>query len=218
MVPFDRSSQKRMKEQIKKLTTDKQVNEVLYKTIESVYGQREQQVGEPVMREIEKFVMLSTIDKLWIDHLDAIDDLRDGIGLRGYAQRDPLVEYKAEAFNSFEKLMGSIDYEIARKVFRVQVSRQQPPPPPQGEEVKPPEPRPETVEPKSVTPPTKTRLAGEASDFSKAFAGAGQNIKPTGNVPAGKPAGQKTKKIGRNDPCWCGSGKKWKKCHYPEKG
>ena len=227
MVPFDPASQKRMKEQIKKLTTDKQINEILYKTIESVYIQREKQVGESVMQEIEKFVMLSTIDKLWIDHLDAIDDLRDGIGLRGYAQRDPLVEYKAEAFNSFEKLMGSIDYEVARKIFRVQVNRQQTPPPPsQGEEVKPPEPRPETVEPQKQTAPQPAGPgpAGETSAFAKAFAGAGQNIKPAGFNPAGKLSGGKVKKIGRNDPCWCGkvndNGKpvKWKKCHYPDKG
>ena len=73
------------------------------------------------MREVERWVMLSVVDNLWMDHLDAIDDLREGIGLRGYGQRDPLVEYKNEAFKMFEKLIAAIDSEIARRIFRVSV-------------------------------------------------------------------------------------------------
>ena len=205
IVPFDPSSQKRMRDQVKNLKTQKEVNDLLYKAVESAYAQREKQVGEPLMREMERFVMLNTIDKLWIDHLDAIDDLRDGIGLRAHAQRDPLVEYKAEAFNSFERLMGSIDHEVARKIFRVQVTRQPQAQAPVGEEVKPKEPRPETVEP------------GEKNSFAKAFAGAGQG-QSSGSNPPQATASRRARKIGRNDPCWCGSKKKWKKCHYPDKG
>ncbi|MEA3355241.1 MAG: preprotein translocase subunit SecA [Patescibacteria group bacterium] len=196
IVPFDPRSQKRLKEQVKKLSTDKEISNLLFKTIEGVYKQRESQTGEGLMREMEKFVMLSTIDNLWINHLDAIDDLREGIGLRGYAQRDPLVEYKAEAFSSFEQLMGTIDYEIARRIFRVQITQRT---------------QPQAREIKEEAPAMQ---ADKKSAFAKAFAGAGQSPGPAKTVFAGK----KRKKIGRNDPCWCGSGKKWKKCCYPNKG
>jgi preprotein translocase subunit SecA len=122
------------------------------------------------MREIEKFVWLQTIDRLWIDHLDAMDDLREGVSLRGYGQQDPLVEYKKEAFESFERLINTIEAEVVRRVFRVQVGRQ-------------PEPVRRPMDVVSERP-----------------------------VVAGK------KKIGRNDPCPCGSGKKYKKCCYPKFG
>lgn len=213
VVPFDPMSQKRMKDQVKNLKTQKEVNDLLYKAVESAYVQREKQIGDQLMREIERFVMLNTIDRLWIEHLDAIDDLRDGIGLRAHAQRDPLVEYKAEAFTSFEKLIGNIDYEIARKIFRVQIAKQPQPQAPVGEEIKPEEPRPE---------PSRSNLEGKKSAFAKAFAGAGQTTGSARTDSAGNPpqtnVSGRARKIGRNDPCWCKSGKKWKKCHYPDKG
>ena len=126
--------------------------------------------GSHILHQIENFVALSTYDELWMDHLDAIDDLRDGIRLRGYAQKDPLVEYKQEAYNMFESLLNRINNQIARKLFRVQPAL-------------PPHPAP---------------------------------IIPTGFNPVGT-VGRK-KKIGRNDPCWCKSGKKYKDCHYPDPG
>jgi len=170
---------------------------------------------------MERFVMLNTIDKLWIDHLDAIDDLRDGIGLRAHAQRDPLIEYKGEAFNSFQKLMDSIDYEITRKIFRVQITQRPPQAQPlEGEEVKPEEPQPQATKKieKQPSEPARTDLAGEKSDFSKAFASAGQNTTAPSRINPEGATSEKREKIGRNDPCWCGSKKKWKKCHYPNKG
>jgi len=211
MVPFDPGSQKRIKAQLEKFETDKEINNFLYKTIESTYEQREKQMGEPLMREMERFVMLSTIDNLWINHLDAIDDLREGIGLRGYAQRDPLVEYKAEAFNMFEKLVGAIDYEVARRIFRIQIAQRPQPQQPQGEEIKP-----EVETPKADDKQEVKQPGGDVSAFAKAFAKAGSSTAPTTTKTT--PQAGKKKKIGRNDPCWCGSGKKWKKCHYPEKG
>jgi preprotein translocase subunit SecA len=211
MVPFDPGSQKRIKAQLEKFETDKEISNFLYKTIESTYEQREKQMGEPLMREMERFVMLSTIDNLWINHLDAIDDLREGIGLRGYAQRDPLVEYKAEAFNMFEKLVGTIDYEVARRIFRIQIAQRPQPQQPQGEEIKP-----EVETPKAEDKQEVKQPGGDVSAFAKAFAKAGSSTAPTTTKTA--PQAGKKKKIGRNDPCWCGSGKKWKKCHYPEKG
>ncbi|MEK7127545.1 MAG: preprotein translocase subunit SecA [Patescibacteria group bacterium] len=161
IIPFDEASQKRMAEQ--------EID--LKKVAHEVYNGREKQLTESVMRDVEKFVMLSVIDNMWMDHLDSIDDLREGIGLRGYAQRDPLTEYKAEAFNMFENLMAAIDEEIVHRIFKVQVNV--------------PQQQPKTVinlEPRTQNPITPAATRG---------------------------------KPGRNDPCWCGSGKKYKRCHYP---
>ncbi len=190
VVPFDPGSQKRILKQLEPVQETEKVKEMLAEIVTKTYEQKEKQVGQDLMRQVEKLVMLNTIDKLWIDHLDATDDLREGIGLRGYGQRDPLVEYKAEAFNMFERLIQTIDFEVARRIFRVQIMEQpRPQTQPLAEEVKPEAP---------------------TGDFAKAFAGAGS--RPAGS----EPAGTKRRKIGRNDPCWCGSGKKWKKCHYPQ--
>ena len=209
IIPFDPSSQKRMREQISRFQTEKEINDLLYKSVDSAYSQREKQVTSKLMREIERFVMLNTIDNLWIDHLDSIDDLREGIGLRGYAQRDPLVEYKAEAFNMFEKLIGTIDYEVARKIFRVNIGQRPQPQVPQGEEIKPEAPEPEKTDKPSPT----TKPQGDVSAFAKAFSKAGSGS--TTSTPSQQT--KKAKKIGRNDPCWCRSEKKWKKCHYPKR-
>ncbi|MGB9707039.1 MAG: preprotein translocase subunit SecA, partial [Microgenomates group bacterium] len=123
ILPLDSASQGRLKAQVADLKSPDKISELLRKLIFDAYEMREKQVGGEVMREIEKFVYLQAIDRLWIDHLDAMDDLREGVGLRGYAQQDPLVEYKKEAFTSFERLLGAIDEEVIRRIFRVQVSQ-----------------------------------------------------------------------------------------------
>jgi preprotein translocase subunit SecA len=217
IVPFDPGSRQRMKTQLEKFQTDKEVNEFLFKTIDGIYQQRESQVGEGLMREMERFVMLTTIDHLWIDHLDAIDDLREGIGLRGYAQRDPLVEYKAEAFSMFEKLVGTIDYEIARKIFRIQIGQRPQPQVPVGQEVHPETEKPVSADGPPGPPPEASKQPAASGAFAKAFGGAGSQSSPPASGSTGGSV-RRGKKIGRNDPCWCGSGKKWKKCHYPARG
>lgn len=203
IIPFDPASQKRLLTKLQNLTAEEELTPAIRDIFHQTYEQREKQVGPEVMRQMEKFVLLSTIDRLWINHLDAIDDLREGIGLRGYAQRDPLVEYKAEAFTMFEKLVNSINSEVARKIFRVQIVQAPAPPPAQA--IKPETPQPQTV---SETPPT--------SSFAAAFAKAGSGTLKNANT------SEVARKLGRNDPCWCGKvdagGKpvKWKKCHYPQ--
>ena len=87
----------------------------------ALYDQREQEFTPPVMRQIEKIVMLQTLDSLWKDHLLAMDHLKEGIGLRGYAQQNPLVEYQKEGFTMFEALMGVMQKDVVEKVFSVQV-------------------------------------------------------------------------------------------------
>lgn len=125
IAPLDSSSQQ---EVIKKLTstTPEEVKKFLTELLQTIYQAKEQSVGEEMMRQVERFVTLNVIDTLWLEHLETMDDLRQGVGLRGYGQRDPLVEYKREGFNLFERLMANIDYEVARRVLRVSVEVNQP--------------------------------------------------------------------------------------------
>jgi len=136
------------------------------------------------MREIERFVWLRSIDRLWIDHLDAMDNLREGVGLRGYGQQDPLVEYKKEAYASFEKLMGIIDEEVIKRFFRVQIAQK-------------------------PTMPQNIQTNIDTQD-NMGLKNKGTQSLPNRAVSKHKP--------GRNDPCPCGSGKKYKKCCYPKYG
>jgi preprotein translocase subunit SecA len=153
--------------------------ELIYKTFISTYDAKEQRISSEMMRIAEKALFLRAIDMLWIDHLDAMTHLREGIGLRGYGQKDPLVEYKNESFLMFKTLLAAIDAEIMNLIFKVEITPQLP-----GEQ--------------------ETRLTQAAK-------------KATPQANEAKNRAQKTvvnkEKIGRNDPCWCGSGKKYKKCH-----
>src|SRR6202034_4922762 len=99
--------------------------EIAIDGVKQLYDQREAEFTEPVMRQIEKIVMLQTLDSLWKDHLLAMDHLKEGIGLRGYAQVNPLVEYQKEGFTMFEALMAVMQQDVVEKVFSVQVQRQQ---------------------------------------------------------------------------------------------
>ena len=199
IIPFDTVSQKRLQKELERLADKEKIVTHLQVIVSKAYESREKQLGAQIMREIERFVTLTTIDRLWMDHLDAIDDLREGIGLRGYAQRDPLVEYKQEAFVLFEQLMNNIDYEINRRIFRIQVGipkekeRQMPTNIVLGRQ-----------DIAADLAPQKTEGVSHSSSQQS-----GSNVKQS---PV-KPVVSGRKKIGRNDPCWCGSGKKWKKCH-----
>jgi preprotein translocase subunit SecA len=142
-------------------------------------------IGPEPMRELSKVLILQGIDRYWMEHLDNMQDLREGISLRNLAQRDPLVEYKNEGFRLFDRMMGSIDENTVNRFFKVRVVRQQVPSTPiqtEKEEVK------------SLT-----------------------DNRP-GSVSKQVTVKRSSVKIGRNDPCPCGSGKKYKKCHYPQFG
>lgn len=182
ILPLDSNSQERLKSQLKEIKDQEKVKEILGKLMMNAYQSREEQVGSETMRQIERFVFLRTIDRLWIDHLDAMDDLREGVGLRGYGQKDPLVEYKKEAFTSFERLLGSVDHDVVRQIFRVQIGQPRPTPQPIQTNI-------DTTDKIGLTP-----------------------------EPQAKRVVARKKKVGRNDPCPCGSGKKYKKCHYPQYG
>jgi preprotein translocase subunit SecA len=121
IIPFDDTSRENIGNQLRELSDSDKVKDALRELTDKVYVSREQSVTSDVMRQMERFVVLNVIDVLWTEHLDAMDDLRSGVGLRGYGQRDPLVEYKGEAFSFFERLVSGIDYEVARRIFRVTI-------------------------------------------------------------------------------------------------
>jgi preprotein translocase subunit SecA len=158
------------------------------------YGQKEQELGMENMRRVERMIILQTIDSLWMNHLDEIDYLRQGIGLRGYGQRDPLIEYKREAFNLFSGLMDSIRGTIVNTIFRISMA-------------------PVNAEAQTAVPAANLQLKG-ASDEVEQF-GAAKEMQAFGSEEKSetkqRPIVNKDV-IGRNDPCPCGSGKKYKKC------
>lgn len=192
IVPFDDGSQKRLLDEIKKFNNNDAITNFLKSVVSDIYEKREEQVGEEVMRQMERYAYLTSIDRLWMDHLDAMDDLREGVGLRGYGQRDPLVEYKQEAYGMFERLMAEIDSEVVGRVFRVQV----------------------------VTPQPMPRVQAniDTSDMMGLISNEELGRPPTPTPSADSQLSVSNNKVGRNDPCPCGSGKKYKKCHYPQYG
>ncbi len=159
--------------------------ETLMSAAKKAYAEIEEKVGDPVrMGEVEKAILLQSIDMHWVDHLEAIDYLRRGIGLQGYGQRDPLVEYKKEAYRLFNSLMSTIDHTVAQTIFRVQVTIE--------ESNKP--------EPRSLSSSSGLQLTGPSKEGD-------EKVK---DDPITDP---RFKDVGRNDLCPCGSGKKFKKCH-----
>ena len=201
IVPFDDESRKRIESNIQKQGSHNQIREFMLKVIDDVHEVREKQVGDTAMRQIEKYAYLGAIDHMWIEHIDRIDDLREGINLRAYGQRDPLVEFKNEAYELFEGLLGRIDDELSKRVFRLFVAApQQEIPLEQARE--------------NVDRSDMMGLAGGADVTAAAGEPAFERVAP---VTSHQPPITKHK-LGRNNPCWCGSGKKWKKCHYPQMG
>jgi len=177
IVSVNNDLENRLKEIIDSDKSDEEARssatDLIFQTISAVYNKHEEEIGYAVMRQIEKMVILRSIDMLWMEHLDSMESLREGIGLRGYGQRDPLVEYKKESYRMFQELLGAIQENVVNNIFKIQVVRK----------VKSP------MENKNI------RSSG------------GSEVSNTQNLPEAK-----AKKVGRNDPCPCRSGKKYKKC------
>jgi len=155
--------------------------------VDQSYEAREKELGPEISRAIERWVLLRTIDTHWIEHLTAMEELREGIYLRGYGQQDPLVAYKREAHDFFEQMRSRIASGVAQTVMRVSVRTAE-----QAEQAQPGQ----TTTTNGSGPTTTTR-----TDLR------------TSREPPAPAARSANEKIGRNDPCWCGSGKKFKKCH-----
>jgi preprotein translocase subunit SecA len=196
IIPFDDASLRRIRTQIGGLETVDEIEKFLQTVLDDVYNKREKDLTPGVMRDVEKFAYLGSIDHLWMDHIDHIDDLREGVTLRAYGQRDPLIEFKNEAYSLFEKLVGKINVELSRRIFRIGVAM------PQSE-------IPLNLARENRDRSDATGLSGDAASTARAgtpaFSSATSQQSPT-----------TSNKLGRNDPCWCGSGKKWKHCHYPK--
>ena len=156
-----------------------ELNEYLQKLAVDYYEQREESITPGIMRELENLVMLKVVDSHWMQHLDAMDMLREGVGLRAYGQRDPLVEYKLEAYDMFQAMIDAIQDDVVRYMYRVNVVTQ---------------------------PKVEDRLQNATVN----------NPSGDSEADAKKPV-VKGEEIGRNDPCPCGSGKKYKNCCGSEK-
>ncbi len=193
-----------------------ELKDKLRSAVRETYEAKEKSVGPEVLRDFEKFVMLQTVDTLWKDHLLGLDHLKEGIGLRGYGQRDPLVEYKKESFQLFEAMKEGIEEQILQYLFRFEV-QQAPVERASRQEVAVEVPAGEAATAASVGSSSSRRAAAElekkARHKEKDLNYQGTYDPTSGGdfeVSTVKAAGPK---VGRNDPCPCGSGKKYKKCH-----
>ncbi|MFZ1985081.1 MAG: SEC-C metal-binding domain-containing protein, partial [Desulfatitalea sp.] len=158
--------------------TQEGLSQELYEQTLAVHQEREQMFGAETMRHLERVIMLQTVDNLWKDHLLSMDHLKEGIGLRGYAQQNPLLVYKKEGFEMFQDLIERIKTETLTILFRVQLAQ-----------------------------PDSLKEMQKEQEKDLVFSGGGD-----GTVPKKKPVRRIDDKVGRNDPCPCGSGKKHKKC------
>ena len=162
-------------EELDDLTADAAKNQ-LKDRAHAVYAAKEQMLGSPIMRELERVVLLRNVDSKWMDHIDAMTELRNGIGLRAYGQYDPVVEYKREGFDMFDAMVDAIREDTVRTIYLAQV---------------------------------RTREEPKREQVAKETAASGADDGSLKKEPV-----RKGKKIGMNDPCPCGSGKKYKKCCY----
>ena len=154
------------------------LHNAIMESVQSCYAIKEEGIDPNMMRQLEKMIMLQVVDNLWKDHLLGMDHLKDGVGLRGYAQKNPLTEYKKEGFEMFSKMMHQIREGVTEYLFKVQIE--------------------------------------EGSEFSAEQSQSGKMVEHRGaSSEESKPSTVRRddKKVGRNDPCHCGSGKKFKKCH-----
>ena len=158
--------------------TQQDFTDLFMEAAEKTYEAKEAEIGTPLMRELERVIMLRVVDEYWMDHIDAMDDLKQGIRLRAYANTDPVIAYKQESLTMFEEMVSAIQTETVRRMFSVRLKK--------DEEVK------------------RERVAK----------GMVENVGGDGTAPKKQPV--KVNKIGRNDPCPCGSGLKWKKCTCKE--
>ena len=181
-------------DEIEGLNDREEVVDHLMALAEAAYDHKEQELGPDLMRRLERVWMLNVMDRLWIQHLTGIDDLREGIGLRAYGQRDPLIEYKVEAARMFDDLQATVRTEVVNTIYHLQVTQQAPPAPPtQGAFESGPD--------KGDDSTTPTGNGAPRRQAARTNTATARQPVSVGN------------KVGRNDPCPCGSGKKFKRCH-----
>ena len=158
--------------------TQQDFTDLFLEAAEKTYEAKEAEIGTPLMRELERVIMLRVVDEYWMDHIDAMDDLKQGIRLRAYANTDPVIAYKQESLTMFEEMVSAIQTETVRRMFSVRLKKD------------------------------------EEDKRERVAKGMVENVGGDGTAPKKQPV--KVNKIGRNDPCPCGSGLKWKKCTCKE--
>ncbi|HUL34222.1 MAG TPA: preprotein translocase subunit SecA [Candidatus Eisenbacteria bacterium] len=197
-----------------------QLDDALVEAVKARYAEKEKQFGPDLMRWLERRIILDVVDSQWKDHLLSLDHLKEGIGLRGYGQKDPLVEFKKEAFVLFEDMMTRIDNETIRYLFHVQI--QQSEAPPQTAQARTAAPRQQISSAAAAVASAAARVEEEPQrlpDFARALERKHERQQKEMQYQTGPAQAEAPKpvragaKVGRNDPCPCGSGKKYKKCH-----
>jgi preprotein translocase subunit SecA len=168
-----------------------EIRAAIWQKLEQMYAEKETVAGAEAMRYYERIIMLNIVDLQWKDHLQAIDHLKEWINQMGYAQKDPLVEYKKQSFDLFEAMLDRIDTETVRSLYHLQLNVVE-----------------EAPEQRMQRRPRRGHVNYTKANISAAAAGEDSGKPRT--VVSDHP------KIGRNDPCPCGSGKKYKKCHGSE--
>jgi preprotein translocase subunit SecA len=170
-------------EELKALSRE-EIRERLFEAAGNFYDEREREIGSEVMRELERVVLLRTVDSKWMDHIDAMHELRQGVYLRAFGQQDPLIEYKYEAYEMFQEMIRSIQEDVVRLLFHLKVNQA----------------------------PERQRVAAPVVTLKTEGKGAMEEARNTGSTSPGKRSPVTVDKVGRNEPCPCGSGKKYKKC------
>ncbi|MBW7931762.1 MAG: SEC-C domain-containing protein, partial [Gammaproteobacteria bacterium] len=198
------------------LGTDKQLNgeglrERVVGDIAAAYARKCEEIGAPIMRQLEKQVMLQHLDQQWKEHLAAMDYLRQGIHLRGYAQRDPKQEYKREAFEMFAQMLERVKHETVSLLCRVRLRSEEEVDAVAGMRV--PDERRMQYSHAEAASPMAAPAAGAPVGSAHPAAGARQPAPLPPPAPADTPFVRDGRKIGRNELCPCGSGKKYKQCH-----
>lgn len=161
-----------------------EIRDKLVEAAGSFYDQREREIGSEVMRELERVVLLRTVDSKWMDHIDAMHELRQGVWLRAFGQQDPLIEYKYEAYEMFQEMIRSIQEDVVRLLYYLKVNQA----------------------------PERQRVSTPLLTIKSEGKGAMDEARNTGSTSSGKHSPVTVDKVGRNEPCPCGSGKKYKKC------
>lgn len=192
ILPLDQSSRQKLS---RKMSQSDNPSQLLLQLLKDQWKQRLDHFGQEISSNILTFSIISTLDPLWVDHLTSLDNLRQSISLQSYAQKDPLIEYRKQGYQMFQALMDKFEYNLARKLFRLQP----------------------TQSPQNLSPQNATEARGKLLTPDKE-----KPVQPTPDAtpssPRIKPVQSSASTPGRNDDCPCGSGKKYKKCCYPKFG
>jgi preprotein translocase subunit SecA len=185
---------------------EKRLRELAVEAVAQAYDRKVEEIGPKIMHEIEKQIMLRQLDSHWKEHIGALDYLRQGIHLRGYAQRNPKQEYKREAFEMFSSMLERVKHDTISILSKIQIRR-----PEDVQAVEPAPPDPSTLRFQHAAAPTlaPAQPAPEPSPMSPTL----RPQPPLGAAEPVAPYVREAPKVGRNDPCPCGSGKKYKQCH-----